>query len=224
VSLLASSSTLTIALPKGRLADESLGLFRRAGFEIQEPGPHSRELCFSSHDGQLQFILVKPADVPIYVEYGVADMGVAGRDTILESQADVYNALDLRLGRCRMVLAGKVGASPDDLRRHAFVRVASKYPRITQEHFLAKGLTVEVIGLSGSVELAPVTGLAEQIVDLVETGKTLAAHGLAVLETLFWSSARLVLNRASHKLKFERVSPLLSRLREVVDAHDTDRA
>jgi ATP phosphoribosyltransferase len=208
-------SPLTVALPKGRLAEQALELLARAGAGVPELPPDSRKLVFDAPDGRLRFILVKPSDVPIYVEYGVADLGIAGKDTILESRADVYDVLDLKVGRCRMVVAGP-RSSPGELSRRAFVRVATKYPRLTEQRFLAKGVTVEVIGLSGSVELAPVTGLAERIVDLVETGSTLAAHDLVELDVLFHSSARLVVNRASHKLRYEVLSPLVERLREVV--------
>jgi len=212
-------SALTIALPKGRLADKALKLFALCGLEAPPLKLESRKLFFKAAREDVRFILVKPSDVPIYVEYGVADLGVAGKDTILESGADVYDAVDLKVGHCRMVVAGYEETASRNLERRAFVRIATKYPHIAQNHFLAKGLSAEVIGLTGSVELAPVTGLAEQIVDLVETGRTLLAHGLVELEVLFHSSARLIVNRASHKLKFEFLAPLLTRLREVVDDH-----
>ena len=205
---------LTVALPKGRLAGLALGLLGRAGCAVPDLPPDSRKLVFDAPDGALRFILVKPADVPIYVEYGVADLGIAGKDTILESRADVYDVLDLKLGRCRMVVAGPAREPAGTPR--PFMRVATKYPHVAEQHFLAKGVSVEVVGLAGSVELAPVTGLAERIVDLVETGSTLAAHDLVELEVLFHSSARLVVNRASHKLRYEVLAPLMERLREVV--------
>lgn len=205
---------LTVALPKGRLAGLALGLLARAGFAVPELPPDSRKLEFDAPDGRLRFILVKPADVPIYVEYGVADLGIAGKDTIVESCADVYDVLDLKVGKCRMVVAGPSRETAPASR--AFMRVATKYPHVAERHFLEKGLSVEIVGLTGSVELAPVTGLAECIVDLVETGSTLAAHDLVELEVLFHSSARLVVNRASHKLRYEVLAPLVERLREVV--------
>jgi ATP phosphoribosyltransferase len=207
---------LTFALPKGRLADEAMALMARAGIRVAPPDAGSRRLVFASPESGLSFLLVKPADVPIYVEYGVADLGVAGKDTILESRADVYEVLDLGIGRCRMVVAGPQGTSQEATRRRAFVRVATRYPHIAQQHFLARGCSVEVIGLAGSVELAPVTGLAEQIVDLVQTGGTLAAHHLVELEVLFHSSARLVVNRAAHKLKLDALGPLIDRLSAIV--------
>lgn len=206
---------ITFALPKGRLAEKALKLLERAGLAVPEVPADSRRLVFDAPDGKSRFIMVKPSDVPIYVEYGVADLGIAGKDTILESRADVYDVLDLKTGRCRMVLAGPRGSEGVEA-RHAFLRVATKYPHVAEQHFLAQGLSIEIIGLSGSVELAPVTGLAERIVDLVETGSTLAAHDLVELEVLFHSSARLVVNRASHKLRFEVLEPLVERLREVV--------
>ena len=209
-----TGAPLTVALPKGRLAEQTLKLLTRCGVSVPELPPDSRKLVFEAPDGKLRFILVKPSDVPIYVEYGVADVGIAGRDTILESRADVYDVLDLKTGRCRMVVAGPRGAR--NAADHAFLRVATKYPHVAEQHFLAKGMSVEVIGLSGSVELAPVTGLAERIVDLVETGSTLSAHDLVELEVLFHSSARLVVNRASHKLRYDELAPLVERLREVV--------
>ena len=209
------SAPLTFALPKGRLAEQALKLLARAGLAVPEVPPDSRKLVFDAPGGGSRFIMVKPADVPIYVEYGVADLGIAGKDTILESRADVYDVLDLKVGRCRMVVAGPRGAAAG-VHARAFLRVATKYPHVAERHFLEQGMSVEVIGLSGSVELAPVTGLAERIVDLVETGSTLAAHDLVELEVLFHSSARLVVNRASHKLRFEVLEPLVERLREVV--------
>lgn len=214
----ADSVGLTIALPKGRLSDDALALFARAGLETLPPEAGSRRLFFPARDGTTRFLLVKPSDVPIYVEYGVADLGVAGKDTVLESRADVHDLLDLEIGRCRMVVAGPRSIPVRDVEGRAFVRVATKYPRITDEHFRSRGVGVEVIGLGGSVELAPVTGLAEQIVDLVETGSTLAAHDLVEHEVIFHSSARVIVNRAAHTLKFEVMAPLLARLREVVHA------
>lgn len=210
------TTPLTFALPKGRLAEHAFGLLARTGMPVPEVPPDSRKLVFDAPDGKTRFILVKPSDVPIYVEYGVADLGIAGKDTIMESRADVYDVLDLKAGKCRMVLAGPRGAVKDGQARHAFLRVATKYPHVTEQYFLAQGMSVEVIGLSGSVELAPVTGLAERIVDLVETGSTLSAHDLVELEVLFHSSARLVVNRASHKLRTLELAPLIERLREVV--------
>lgn len=210
------STPLTVALPKGRLAEQALMLLARSGVSVPRVPPDSRKLVFDSPDRGLRFILVKPADVPIYVEYGAADLGIAGKDTILESRADVYDVLDLKVGRCRMVVAAPRASARDGEAAHAFLRVATKYPHVTEQHFLAKGLSVEVIGLSGSVELAPVIGLADRIVDLVETGSTLSAHDLVEVELLFHSSARLVVNRASHKLRYDLLAPLVERLREVV--------
>lgn len=212
------ATALTVALPKGRLQDPALELFARAGVEVAPEELASRRLWVHDRRERVRFLLVKPADVPTYVEYGIADLGVCGGDVLLESGADVHAPLDLQLGRCRLVLAGRpgepgsgAGAGAGDGR--ATVRVATKYPRITTRWFHERGLPVEVVELHGSVELAPVLGLAERIVDVVETGRTLVENGLVVLETLERCSARLVVNRAAWQLLGPDLRALVDALR-----------
>lgn len=199
--------TLTLALSKGRLLPGAQALFRRAGLPF--PQDEGRRLVVSL-DG-LRFLFVKDADVPTYVEYGTADCGIAGRDVLLESGSDVFEPLDLGFGQCRLVVARPAG-SPDD-RRAATVRVATKYPRVAAAHFRARGLSAEVIKLAGSVELAPAMGLADCIVDVVETGRTLRENGLEVAEEVAPCSARLLVNPASFHARRAEVSALVERLR-----------
>lgn len=199
--------SLTLALSKGRLLRGSEQLFGRAGLPF--PVDEGRRLVVSC--GALRFLFVKDMDVPTYVEYGVADCGVAGRDVLLESQSDVYEPLDLGFGRCRIVVAAPPGAA-HELGRAATLRVASKYPRLATQHFLARGLSVELIKLQGSVEIAPGLGLADCIVDIVETGRTLAENGLEIVEDVVTSSARLIVNRAGYHARRTEVAALLAAL------------
>lgn len=207
---------LNIALPKGRMSDAALDLFRRAGLETPAEDEGSRKLRIPSTGGSFVFMMVKPQDVPIYVEYGTADLGIAGRDAVLESGADVVDALDLAFGECRMALAGPTSGAADAIERHPFFRLATKYPRIAERHFADRGLPVEIIALSGSVELACSSGLADAIVDLVESGRTLKENDLAMREVLFVSTARLIVNRASHKLEWPRIRDLTGRLKGAI--------
>lgn len=206
---------LTVALSKGRMQDEALTLLGRAGVEVSGEALASRRLAVEDVAGCYRFVFVKPADVPVYVEHGIADCGVVGRDVLLESEADVLQPLDLGISRCRIVVA-----APDGAAAHVYgmLHVATKYPRIAAAHFGARGVPVEIIQLSGSVELAPVLGLADCIVDLVETGRTLADNGLRVVETITESTGRLVVNRASYQLKAVAVARLIKALREVTTA------
>jgi len=203
---------IRIALPKGRMASRALEIFADAGIPVPSD-VNTRKLQISVEGHDIIYLMVKPQDVPVYVEYGTADVGVAGKDTILESDVDVYDALDLGFGKCRMVLAGPRGKTQESTSELPFFRLATKYPRIAERYFAAKGLPVEIIGLGGSVELACSCGLADRIVDLVETGRTLAQNGLVEMETLFHSSARLIVNRASHKIRNEGVRDILERLK-----------
>lgn len=192
------SSLITIALAKGRMRDETLKLLWRAGVRVSAEALASRRLAVEDESGRYRFIFVKAADVPVYVEHGIADCGVVGRDVLWESGADVLQPLDLRIGCCRLAVAKRA----DDLREDAgMLRVATKYPRLAAKHFGERGVPVEIIELSGSVELAPVLGLADCIVDLVETGRTLADNGLVISEVIAESTGRLVVNRASYQLK-----------------------
>jgi ATP phosphoribosyltransferase len=201
---------ITIAIAKGRMQDGALALLSRAGIRVSEDVINSRRLALKDETGQYRFIFVKPADVPVYVEHGIADCGVVGRDVLLESEADLLLPLDLGIARCRIVVAA---ADPEAMTKvQGMIRVATKYSQIASAHFGARGIPVEIIQLSGSVELAPALGLADVIVDLVETGETLRENGLTVVEEIAESTGRLVVNRASYQLKTEEVMRLLDTL------------
>jgi ATP phosphoribosyltransferase len=202
---------LTIALSKGKLLTGAESLLRRAGLPF--PEPEGRRLVVPM-DG-LRFLFVKDMDVPTYVEYGVADCGIAGRDVLLETGSDVYQPLDLGFGRCRLVVARLRGSGVGS-HRASTVRVATKYPRVATAHFLAGGVSAEVVRLAGSVEIAPGLGLADCIVDVVETGRTLADNGLEVVEEVAVSSARLIVNRASYHARRAGVARLIDTLRRAV--------
>ena len=204
-----SHEMLTIAIGKGRLQKAALELCARAGIVIANEELMSRRLAVRDCLGRYQFIFVKPADVPVYVEHGIADCGIVGRDVLLEVHADLLMPLDLKLARCRMVVAARNGAA---LAGAGMMRVATKYPRIAASYFGERGLPCEIIQLSGSVELAPVLGLADCIVDLVETGQTLKENGLHVVAEIVESTARLVVNRASYQLKSTAVTELVQSL------------
>ena len=195
---------IVMALPKGRVLESSAAFLAGCGISLPAEAGNTRKLQLTSEDGRYRFILVKPVDVPTYVEYGVADAGICGTDVLQELSPDVHQPLDLQFGRCRMVVAGRAGTSV-----HSPVRIATKYPRITERHFRRRGQAVEVIPLSGSVELAPALGLAELIIDLVETGNTLRENGLVALDEVMECSARLIINRASFHTKQEEIGALL---------------
>ena len=204
---------VNVALPKGRLGEKVYGMFERAGFDcpsIREPG---RKLIFENPEKGIRFFWVKPADVPIYVERGAADAGVAGKDVLLEHGADVYELLDLGLGRCRMCVAGFPGA----LERPGALRVATKYPDIATRHFRSRGRAIDIIKLHGSIELAPILGLADVIVDIVETGATLRENKLEVLEEVLPVSARLICNKAAFRFKHGRVEALAAALAGITE-------
>ena len=204
---------ITIAIAKGRMQESALALLARAGIRLSEDGINTRRLALMDETGQYRFIFVKPADVPVYVEHGIADCGVVGRDVLLETEADLLLPLDLGIARCSIVVAA---VDTDVMTRAAgMLRVATKYSRIASTHFGARGIPVEIIQLSGSVELAPALGLADLIVDLVETGRTLRENGLSVVEVIGESSGRLVVNRASYQLKAEEVARLVNALKLV---------
>ena len=211
-----ASEYITVALAKGRLAELSVEIFERLGFEVAELRTKTRKLIFTDEKNKFKFILVKASDVPVYVEYGAADIGIVGKDTLLESGKDVYEILDLGFGKCKMAVAG-----PEALRGKLdgrnIMRVASKYPHIARDYFhRVKGQTVDIIKLNGSVELGPLVGLSEVIVDIVESGKTLKENGLEVLEDICELSARLVVNRVSVKIHRERIMELVSRVKDEI--------
>lgn len=208
---------LTFALAKGRLANQTLDMFEKIGITCEEmKDPKTRKLIFVNEELKLRFFLAKATDVPTYVEYGAADIGVVGKDTILEEGRKLYEVLDLGLGKCRMCVAGP--ASAKELLAHGeLIRVATKYPNIAKEYFYnKKHQTVEIIKLNGSIELAPIVGLSEVIVDIVETGSTLRENGLMVLEDICNLSARVVVNQVSMKMEQERIHKFINRLREVI--------
>lgn len=208
---------ITIALAKGRLAKKALEILEQIGITCDEmKDPTSRKLIFTNEELKLRFFLAKANDVPTYVEYGAADIGVVGKDTILEEGRKMYEVLDLNLGKCRMCIAGP--ASAKELLHHGeLIRVATKYPNIAKDYFYnKKHQTVEIIKLNGSIELAPIVGLSEVIVDIVETGSTLRENGLEVLEEICPLSARVVVNQVSMKMEHERITKMINDLREVL--------
>src|ERR671921_1044565 len=202
---------ITIAIAKGRMQDDALSLLARAGIRLDQEAVNSRRLALTDETGQYRFIFVKPADVPVYVEHGIADCGIVGRDVLLESEADLLLPLDLGISRCRIVVAAPDPEAMTNVQ--GMIRVATKYSQIASAHFGARGIPVEIIQLSGSVELAPALGLADMIVDLVETGMTLRENGLTVVEEITQSTGRLVVNRASYQLKSEEVARLVNALK-----------
>lgn len=202
-------SPLTIALAKGRLLEPSLACFATLGYDVRTTR-ESRKLVLVA-DGA-RFILAKPMDVPIYVAYGAADVGIVGQDALRESGADVYEPLVLGYGKCRLVVAGKPELQNVEWKMLAGLRVATKYPRVTKQYFAARGLSVEVLQVFGSVELAPTVGLADLIVDVVDTGRTLRENGLVELDTILQSQAVLIVNRAAHTLRAEAIRRLIERL------------
>jgi ATP phosphoribosyltransferase len=197
---------LTLAISKGRLQADALGLLQRAGLRLSSDALSTRRLALEDESGCYRLIFVKPTDVPVYVEHGVADCGIVGRDVLLEWEPDLLQPLALDIGVCRIVVAAKSEAIWNQF---GMLRVATKYPRIAAKHFGARGVAVDMIELSGSVELAPVLGLADCIVDLVETGSTLRENGLSIVEVITESSARLVVNRASYQLKADAIGQLI---------------
>jgi ATP phosphoribosyltransferase len=208
-----SQVTLTVAVPKGRVLRALAPVFERAGIDASEVLADDRRLIRHSADDNLRFLLLKPDDVPTYVEYGAADLGISGRDVLLERGYDLYQPLDLGIGRCRMVVAAPQGAVIP-----AVPRVATKYPRITARHFAARGVQAEIIFVQGSVELAPLVGLADLIVDLVESGATLAENNLAEREVICEIASVLVANRSIYKLRHDSVAPFVERLRNALAA------
>jgi ATP phosphoribosyltransferase len=208
-----AAGPLTLALPKGRLWRPALELLRRVGL----PGPpvdESRRLIFTDAARGLRVLILKPADIPTYVEYGAADLGIVGKDILAEQEPDVYEPLDLGFGSCRLVVAEpRTLWEKDDPAKWSWVRVATKYPSLTRRYFAGRGIQVEVVRLDGSIELAPAAGLAERIVDLVQSGETLRANGLVEVAEIMVSTARLIVNRAAQKTAYGAVSRLTDELR-----------
>lgn len=208
---------LTFALAKGRLADKTLSLFEQIGITCEEmKDKSSRKLIFTNEELGFRFFLAKAGDVPTYVEYGAADIGVVGKDTLLEESRRLYEVLDLKMGQCRMCVCGPESARAY-LNNHEQIRVVTKYPAIAKDYFYnKKHQTVEIIKLGGSIELAPIVGLSEVIVDIVETGSTLRENGLSVLEEVCPLSARMVVNQVSMKMENERITRLIQQLRPLI--------
>lgn len=209
---------LCIAMAKGRLAKKAVKLFRKAKYDLPEKMLKSRRLIFEIESENLEIILVKPADVPIYVEYGTADMGIVGKDTLLEENRDLYEILDLKYGICKFALAGLPNQKDTLLER----KVATKYPDFTRRYFRSRGEPVEIIKLNGSIELAPLTGLADTILDIVETGRTLKENGLIIYENIRDLSARLVVNKVSMKTRQNEIVTIIEALEKVVNGDDNN--
>jgi ATP phosphoribosyltransferase len=206
------TNRLTLALPKGRLLDSALATLREVGVEGVDPD--SRRLIFDAAGPGLRLLFLKPADVPAYVTYGAAHLGIVGKDILLEQEPDVYEPLDLGFGVCRLVVAeARELWERDDPAKWSWVRVATKYPRLTEQYFSARGVQVEIVRLDGSIELAPLVGLAERIVDLVQSGETLRANGLVEVAEITRSTARLIVNRAAMKTEYASINSLIARLR-----------
>ena len=207
------SSPLTFALPKGRILEDTVALLRQCGIACASLLEDSRKLVFD--EGGYRFLVVRAQDVPTYVEHGAADLGVVGKDVLLEQQPEVYEPLDLGFGFCRLVVAEPVAAREQGgSEAWSHLRVATKYPRLAEAHFRRRGTQVELIKLYGSIELAPLVGLADQVVDLVSTGETLRQNGLVEVETLLESTCRLIVNRASMKTRTQTLAALIRALQD----------
>ncbi len=213
------AETLTIALSKGRIFDETLPLLAHAGIEPAEDPARSRKLILDTNRPDVKLLIIRASDVPTYVQHGAAQLGVAGKDVLMEhGGAGLYEPLDLRIARCRLMVAGPVGAPPPRGR----MRIATKYVRSTRRHYASRGEQVEVIKLYGSMELAPLVGLADRIVDVVDTGNTLRANGLEPLEHIADISSRMVCNKAAMKMQHRRIKDLLARVAEAVEERSHD--
>lgn len=208
--------SITIALAKGRLADQTIDILEKCGLDCSQVRMASRKLILFDIKNDIRFILVKPSDVPTYVMHGVADMGIAGKDTILEASAPIYEMLDLGLGRCRLCICGY----SDERERAVSVanrRVATKYPNIAQKYYEAKGETIDIIKLNGSVEIGPLLGLSDVILDIVESGRTLHENGLSVLEDVCDVSARVIVNKVSLKTKGKQLKGLIEAMQKYAE-------
>ena len=209
---------LTIALPKGKLFSLSAHLFEKIGITADHMSEKSRKLVISNDELKVQFIISKTSDVPTYVEYGAADIGIIGKDVLLESGQDVYELLDLGFGKCRLMMAVPREEKRAHLMDYAHTRVATKYPHIAEQFFAQHGIQMEYIKLNGSIELGPIVGLSESIVDIVETGTTLVENDLEEIAHIMDISARLIVNRMSFKLKFDRIYKIVNDLKQVLES------
>ncbi len=208
---------LTIALPKGKLFAPSAEMLAKVGCTAEGLSENSRKLVITNEKEKLHFIITKTADLPTYIEYGAADIGIIGKDVLLEDEKELYELLDLRFGLCRMMVAVPEALKREKLSDYAHMRVATKYPRIAESFFHSMGIQMEFIKLNGSIELAPMVGLAEIIVDLVETGRTLKANNLLEVATIQPVTARFIANRVSFKLKFDRINRITEELRTLLE-------
>jgi ATP phosphoribosyltransferase len=208
-----SARPLVLALPKGRILEESVAIFARAGYDLSPVLGDTRKLVLDC--GALRVLILRSSDIATYVEHGAADLGVAGSDVLVEHACDLYEPIDLRIGICRMIVAERADAPVDD-RSQMHVRYATKYPRTTRAYLQKRGLTAEVIELSGAIELGPLTGLADRIVDITQTGETLRQNGLREVDTVAEVSSRLVVNPASLKLRGDELAALIERLEAAV--------
>jgi ATP phosphoribosyltransferase len=214
-----SAEALTIALSKGRIFEQSLPLLAAAGIQPQDDPDTSRKLILATSDARVNLVLIRASDVPTYVQCGAADVGIAGKDVLLEHGGEgLYEPLDLRIARCRMMVAGYPPGAGPARAKAGRLRIATKYTRCAERHFAAQGKQVEIIKLYGSMELAPIVGLSDLIVDLVESGNTLKANGLVPLEPICDISSRLIVNKAAWKMKHQRITRLVDALRSAVAA------
>jgi ATP phosphoribosyltransferase len=208
---------ITIAIPKGRILEESVAMFGKIGIDCRELLSDSRKLIFENPAQKMRYMIVRATDVLTYVEFGSADLGIVGKDTLMEQCKDVYEPLDLKFGYCRMMVAEPANlATRDNPAGWSHIRVATKYPQVTEAYFAAKGVQVEVIKLYGSIELAPLVGLSERIVDLVSTGETLKQNGLVEVETIAEITTRLIVNKASLKTKYKRITEIIQGLEQLL--------
>lgn len=207
---------LTVALPKGKLFAKAAELLARIGYTADDLSEKSRKLVLTNEEKKVRFIITKTADLPTYVEYGAADVGIIGKDVLLEEGRDVYELLDLGFGRCRMMVAVPRQARREKLSDYAHLRVATKYPKVAERFFDQQGVQVEIIKLNGSIELAPMVGLAELIVDIVETGRTLQENQLDEIAHIEEATARFIANRVSFKMKFDRIQAMVEGLKTLL--------
>lgn len=207
------SEFITIAMPKGRIFEEAVELLRIAGYRLPPEFEDSRKLIIDVEEEGFRFILAKPADVPTYVEHGVADLGIAGKDVLLEEDRDVYELLDLKISACYLAVAGL----PNTKMNNIAPRIATKYPKVASAYFRQQGEQVEIIKLNGSIELAPIIGLADRIVDIVSTGRTLKENGLVEYEKIAHITSRLIVNPVSYRLKDKKINDIVERLTEIID-------
>ena len=209
---------LTIALPKGKLFKLSSNLLAKIGYEAEGLTEKSRKLVITNEEKKIRFIITKTADVPTYVEYGAADIGVIGKDVLMESGKDVYELLDLGFGRCHLMMAVPKAERREKLTDYTHTRVATKFPHIAEMFFTRQGMQMEYIKLNGSIELGPIVGLSESIVDIVETGTTLKENNLEEIAYIMDATARLIANRVSFKMKFDRISAMVKDMRDILES------